>query len=110
MIEFAMILDGASAPVPAPRIAAVPSATGIGVYDPASGEIWRPCDESIRAALPARLRRYVATREFLRCWFDNRARIENGRCVPSLPYLEICDARGKRIATAYFAPVQETRP
>ena len=104
-MQFAMILSGADAPTPAPRVAAVPSQTGTGVYDPDTREIWRPDDSAIRAALPARLRRYAASREFLRCWYDKGARIEGGRCVPSLPYLEICDARGRLVETAYFAPV-----
>lgn len=103
-MEFAMILSGHDAPTPAPRVPAIPSESGIGLYDETSREIWKPDSESIRAALPARLRRYVKGREFLTCWFDRQARIDNdGNRHGWFPYLEINDAKGNRIETAYFA-------
>jgi hypothetical protein len=106
-MQFALIISGADAPAPAPRCAAVPSETGIGVYEPATGEIWRPDDESLRAALPARLRRYVRRESFLRAWFEKGTRFEGGRCSPSLPFLAISNARGARVATVYLAPVAD---
>lgn len=110
-MEFAMIISGADAPTPAPRVRAVPSETGTGLYEPATRTIWRPEDEAIRAALPPRLRRYVRNREFLRLWYEGDfCRIdEQGRTLPSLPYLEINDARGNRIATAYFAACPDAK-
>jgi hypothetical protein len=104
-MQFAMILTGANAPAPAPRVAAIPSQTGIGLYDPASREIWQPCRAAIRAALPARLRRHIATG--CTVWHDSAARMdESGRLVGgNPPYMEIRNARGAYLATVYFLPV-----
>jgi hypothetical protein len=106
MMQFALILSGPMAVAPAPRCKAVRSITGTGLYDSDSGEILRPDYADIRAALPARYRRYVS--DFPSCWFDSEARIVAGKCKGELPYIPICDSKGNRLATAYFAPVLDS--
>ena len=103
-MEFAMILSGDNAPTPAPRIKGRHSVTGIGTYEPASGDIWIPDSDSIRAAMPKRLAKYLRQGQ-LSAWHSDNARIEGGRHIGGLPYIDITDGRGRRIATAYFAPV-----
>ena len=108
-MQFAMILSGADAPIPAPRVAAIRSATGLGLFDPASGEIWQPCPAAIRAALSPKLRRaFDRAPSPGQCWHDKAARIdESGKCKGALPYLELNGPSGKRIETAYFSPICE---
>lgn len=106
-MQFAMILSGPLAVAPAPRIPAVPSVTGIGLWDSAAREIWQVDREAALAALPAKLRRH-AKRDGITPWFDRDSKIENGRCVGGvLPFCHIRDGRGALLATAYFAPVCE---
>lgn len=106
-MQFAMILSGTDAPIPAPRVAAIPSLTGIGLFDPASGEIWQPCPAAIRAALSPKLRRaFDRAPSPGQCWHDETARIDaSGKCIGRLPYLELNGPNGARIETAYFAPI-----
>ena len=104
-MQFAMILSGHDAPIPAPRIDAIDSATGIGIYDEQSGRILQPDYSQVLKALPVRLRRHYA-RDLPRCWFIDGSRIIDGQNKGPLPYLPITDRNGKRIETAYFAAVQ----
>lgn len=105
MMQFAMIISGSDAPIPAPRIDAKDSIGGVGLYDESTGRILTIDCDQLATALPARLRRHYA-RNMAYPWFNNRSRIIGGRCNGDLPYLEICGRDGKRIETVYFAPVQ----
>lgn len=104
-MQFAMIISGTNAPAPAPRIAGAPSITGIGIFEPETGEIWQPDRDAIAPALPARLRKHVARDGVGAIWFREEARIEGGRCVPELPYMTIRNKGGGHLATVYFAPL-----
>lgn len=105
-MEFALIISGPSAPTPAPRVQAVPSATGIGVYDHATQETWQPARAAIRSALPYRWRK--AYDRASGPWYDADARMKGGKCVPTLPYMSLYGRRGRHLANVYFAPVVES--
>lgn len=102
-MQFAMILSGHDAPVPAPRVPAIESQSGIGMYCEQAGQILKPCPDAIRAALPARLRKAFDNGSG-HCWHDKESRIDGeGKRHGILPYLPLNDAKGNRIETAYFA-------
>lgn len=102
-MEFALIISGPDAPTPAPRVPAVPAYVA-GIWDSESETSWTPDRDAIAAALPAKLRRFYK-RAPANVWFDKHARLESGRCVPSLPYMTLSKANGDHVATVYFAPV-----
>lgn len=109
-MQFAMLISGDNAPTPAPRVPAVPAVCA-GLWCETERDLLTPDQAAIRAALPARLRRYVANREHLTIWHCDGSRVlANGRCKGPLPYMEINNAKGARVATVYFAPVSEARP
>lgn len=105
-MQFAMIVSGPLATAPAPRVPAIPSKTGIGLWDESKREIWQIDSAAAIAALPAKLRRHAA-RNGLQAWFNDRSKIIDGRCKGDLPFAHIRDARGALLAAAYFAPVCE---
>jgi hypothetical protein len=103
-MKFALILDGDNAPTPAPRIDAIPSKTGIGIYSESCREIWQADANAIKEALPYRYRRL----HFHGPWHNKESRIDaTGHLVGYPPYCTLSDTRGRRKFTVYLLPAFE---
>ncbi len=102
-MQFAIIMNGDNAPTPAPRIEAIPSVSGIGIYSELDGEIWQADMAAIMAALPFRYSRYATNG----VWFDKKSRIDGaGDIKGDCPYFTLFNTRGNRKATGYLLPVK----
>ncbi len=104
-MKFALVLDGANAPTPAPRIDATESRSGTGIYSERDRKIWTANPADIMAALPHRYQR-------LHCrnpWHNDASRVnEAGNVKGDPPYCELTDTRNNRRYTVYLLPVYET--
>lgn len=101
-MQFALVLTGQNAPTPAPRIDAIPSISGIGLWDENTQEIWEAKTSDIKEALPPKYRRCHISGP----WHDKAARVDQtGRLKGGAPYCTLRNTRHAYIATVYLLPI-----